>query len=181
MCINHPVENISIDEVEEFIHELNVLSGSASSKIQDQLKELIPDHMPGNIYDLPSDFQREYVMKNQGQANKDYFDRDDDSQIANYAWYHTNSASPNYPKGSTQPVATKLPRIINGQPIYDLQGNVYEYIKDKLRQIPGTIDFIRGMHGGSWQNRDLKSTAAFPTTTDEKTNDQGFRLVRTRP
>lgn len=192
MQSDHPVDSVSWINFDEFIHSLNILSASPDPKIQLLLTTLLPGHQKGDYYDLPTEAQWEYVMRACGQANGKYFDRNDFSEVPDYAWTHENS------DGHTHAVATKKARIVEGQAFFDMEGNVWEWVKDTgtaspNEGLPGGKDPLVNngkdshvVRGGSYFNsanhssssrRDAFNGATHANTTDRST---GGRLVRTR-
>ncbi len=183
---NHPVENVRWTEVKEFIDGLNLLSSQGDVKTQELLEQIFPEHQQGDIYDLPTEAQWEFVMRDRGNANKKYFDRDDEAELSKYAWYKANSGD------QTHAVATRFARMIDGKPFYDLEGNVSEWIKDSWNggsKLPGGNDplgkagIYRAVRSSSSFDdaQDLRSGARFSNESSDRNNQKGFRLVRTRP
>ncbi len=187
MIANHPVESVSWFEVAEFIDGLNILSKTGDTKIQNLLDILIPGHMKSDVYDFPMEAQWEFVMRDRGNANKKYFDRDDRADVPTYGWSSENSAD------KIHEVAALQPRLIEGQPFYDLEGNVWEYNKDswdRRTKLPGgkdplgTIGSYRITRGGSWwcyPSLCMRSGYRNSYPPDKFNFDLGFRLVRYRP
>jgi formylglycine-generating enzyme required for sulfatase activity len=178
----HPVESASIELIQVFIRGLNRLSKSEDPIVQKKLLELIPSHQKGDIYDLPTADQWDLVYKNRGNNNKEFFDRDDNTELQNYAWLKENS---NF---ETHAVGTKLPRIIADKPIYSLEGNVTEWTKDfrgpdKIFTGPDqpgdTTPGYRVQRGGSWIT-ETNNSDNFYTTGQFGNAYEGFRLVSTR-
>ena len=191
---NHPVEQVSYVDIQEFIDGLNRLSNSSDAKTQELLIKLMPGHKKGDHYDLPTQAQWMFVRLDRGHATKTYFDRDDQAELPNYAWFEINSGD------QTHAVATLLPRLIDGKPFYDLEGNVSEWNKDwrdnwhegrveigKDPQGPPVGDF-RIYRGGHWNinawytsvwqlNCSWCNTAYEPQVSNLTL---GFRLLRTR-
>jgi formylglycine-generating enzyme required for sulfatase activity len=183
MKVKHPVENVSWKVVQEFIDGLNVLSSSNDEKIISLLSELIPGHTKGDFYDFPTEAQWEFIMRDRGNANKKYFDRDDDADLSNYAWFDKNSGK------QTHAVATRNPRVIDGKLFYDLEGNVYEWTKDSrdaVSVLQGGQDPqitkgpFRAIRGGAWNYDALYLRSGYRTfyNPDNHYRDLGFRLVR---
>ncbi len=170
---DHPVEQVSWNDISEFIKKLNNLSKLDDPETINLLKKLIPDHQKNDVYDLPSYEQWEFVMRDRGKANSKYFDKSDSSDLSKYGWYFEHE---------TQRVAQLMPRMIDGgngirQPFFDLEGNVWEWNKRDS-------DFfspVRSYRGGSYDSyadylRSGISNNNLPTFFDSTV---GFRLVRT--
>jgi formylglycine-generating enzyme required for sulfatase activity len=191
---NHPIEQVSWDEVKEFIDKLNDLSKSNDEKVQALLQDLFPGHQKSDQYDFPTEAQWEYVKRNLGKSNMIYFDRDmkDIDHLKKYANFSENSMSAEYPDGSTEAVEERLPRIIDGKTFYGLEGNVWEWLKDTWdgsSALPGGVDPIgitgseHVVIGGSWCSLGLflRSGHRGIKLSNDKSYTVGFRLVRTRP
>lgn len=136
--VNNPVESVSWENVTAFIDKLNNLSKSGDAEIQKKIASTIVGHQKGDIYALPSDEQWEFVLRNRGNANKDFFDRDDHSEITQYAWVKENS------NDHPHEVGLKLPRIVDGNPFYDLEGNVYEFTSSFIEDGKTQFAIVRG-------------------------------------
>jgi formylglycine-generating enzyme required for sulfatase activity len=185
---DHPVGNISWYEALEFIENLNRLSTTGDAQMQNHLKSIIFGHQKGDIYDLPTEAQWEFVLRDRGNANKKYSDRDDPQELQKYAWF-----SDGYKDTDTHPVATKQPRLVdNGLEFYDFEGNVWEWTKDQwdaTTALPGGKDPLgtsgdyRVLRGGSAHDRDhnLATGSRFFQTPDSNFLSSGLRLIRTRP
>jgi formylglycine-generating enzyme len=182
---DHPVEQVTWKDVQEFLVGLNKLSNSGDAKDQVLLGMLIPEHKKGDVYDLPTEAQWEFVMRDRGNLNKKHFDRDDAAELPNYAWYDVNSGH------QTHAIATKKPRMIDGKPIFDMEGNVWEWNKDLYgMHLKGGSDpqgsangSYRVIRGGGWgaDAQSLRSGLRFDYGPANRKNFVGFRLVRTRP
>jgi formylglycine-generating enzyme required for sulfatase activity len=109
-----PVEQVSWDEVQEFIRRLNEKEGTVK-------------------YRLPTEAEWEYAAR--AGASSRYFFGDDESQAEHYAWYRGNSNQPCerplfletkdnlFPCWGTRPVGQKKP---NPWGLHDMPGNVWE-------------------------------------------------------
>ncbi len=89
----------------------------------------------------------------------------DERVIAGYADGFTNTA----PVGSFEP---------NKLGMYDISGNVFEWIQDSYRE-DGDLD-LGVVRGGSWatfQAKDLRSWSRFPISKYMRDNQYGFRVV----
>jgi formylglycine-generating enzyme required for sulfatase activity len=95
-----PVEQVSWDDVQEFIKKLNEKEGT-------------------DKYRLPSEAEWEYACR-AGTATR-YSLGDDESKLGDYAWYADNS------DWKTHPVGQKKP---NPWGLYDMHGNVWEWVQD---------------------------------------------------
>jgi formylglycine-generating enzyme required for sulfatase activity len=119
-----PVQQVSWDDVQEFIRKLNDKEGT-------------------NKYRLPSEAEWEYAYR--GGSSTRYSFGDDESKLSDYAWYSENSGS-RLPKkgdylgydkddwssnkwyGKTHPVGKLKP---NPWGLYDIHGNVWEWVQDR--------------------------------------------------
>jgi formylglycine-generating enzyme required for sulfatase activity len=181
---DHPVEQVSYNDVQDFILGLNKLSNSAEIKTQEMLQKLIPDHKKGDVYDLPTEAQWEFVMRDKGNADGMFFDRNDESEILDHAWVSENS------NRETHAVATRKPRAVEGKPFYDLEGNVSEWVKDSLdgftNPLPGGVDPItttgkyRVLRGSNWKApaSRMRSGIRSADNPDSRFGSHGFRLIR---
>jgi formylglycine-generating enzyme required for sulfatase activity len=187
MALDNPVENVSWVEVKNFIDKLNHVSKNGDFETQQEIAKVISDHRPGDTYDLPTDAQWEFVMRNRGAMKHKFFDREDDKEILKYAWLYQNSEK------RTHPVASLLPRLIDGKLFYDFEGNVYEWTKDagsSQRELIGGIDPValpndnvnksKIARGASWsilmQQASSSHRQSFLGTA--KSWHIGFRMIR---
>lgn len=98
---NLPVEQVSWDDVQEFIKKLSEMERT-------------------DKYHLPSEAEWEYSCR-AGTTTR-YFFGDDESKLGNYTWYDKNSGSKTHPVGQKQP---------NPFGLYDMHGNVWEWVQDR--------------------------------------------------
>jgi|GEM_PF-5108251 Uncharacterized conserved protein len=162
MSPDNPVDRFDQKMLNQFLLKLNELSLSSNPKDQAFLRSIIPDHQEYDIYNLPSNQQWEYMRTNMGQTYKKFFDRETDEELALYAWKrHEDSLE-------IRPVAMLQPRLINGKPFFDIEGNALEFTttKDGNDQ-----NIVRGLTQISSQTV-MPISSAFPNV--------GFRLIRLR-
>ncbi|MFA4957838.1 MAG: formylglycine-generating enzyme family protein [Candidatus Methanoperedens sp.] len=164
-----PVEQVSWNDVQEFIKKLNEKEGS-------------------NKYRLPSEAEWEYAAR-AGTTTRYSFGNDDSilgTKIGDYAWYNENS------EGKTHEVGQKLP---NPWGLYDMHGNVFEFVQDNWHEnyndapTDGTSWLSedvsnRGVRSGDWSDnaRDSRSASrgSFNPVTDRPPR-LGFRLLMDAP
>ena len=100
-CDDCPVENVSWKEIKKYIKKLNK---KASKK-----------------YRFPTEAEWEYAARSGGKEEQ-WAGLDDEMSIADYAWFEETSDA-----FETHPVGKKTP---NGLGIYDMSGNVSEFVWD---------------------------------------------------
>ena len=98
--LNRPVEQVSWDDCQTFITQLNA--------------------MTGRQFHLPTEAQWEYAARG-GQLSHNYAYAGSNN-CADVAWYRSS-----VPTQATQPVATKAPNELG---LYDMSGNVFEWCND---------------------------------------------------
>lgn len=161
---DHPVYNVSWQDCQEFIAEMN---------------ELDPDFS----YRLPTEAEWEYCCR-AGTHTRYYWGDDLQQRLIQYnAWYEHTAG------GETCPVAHKNP---NSWGLFDMSGNVNEWCQDwshfnydgapsdgSAWETPATSD--RVFRGGSWNTVSVGCRSAFrePGNPDSGSSTIGFRLVRT--
>ena len=104
---SHPAVYISWHDVQVFIGRLNAAAGDS-------------------LYRLPSEAEWEYACR-AGTGTRWSFgdDASDGSGVRDYAWYRVNTSYEG--KYYAHAVGMKLP---NGWGLYDMHGNVYEWVQD---------------------------------------------------
>lgn len=129
----------------------------------------------GTFYRLPTEAEWEYAAK--AGSNDKYFFGNDESKLAEYAWYAENSAQ------STQKVGLKK---ANPWGLYDILGNVMEwtsdqYLPDAYQKRTGNVDpkvpheklYPSSIRGGHYQSpaEDLRTSRRFASTPEWKRID----------
>jgi formylglycine-generating enzyme required for sulfatase activity len=154
-----PVDNVSWDDVREFMRRLNALEGGAT-------------------YRLPTEAEWEYAAR-AGTTGRWSFGNEV-SQLGRYAWYDENAAGQTHPVGQLQP---------NPWGLYDIHGNVWEWVQDWYgKYASGTaIDPAgpssgsdRVYRGGSWRYsaRFCRSAFRYYDAPGFRLDNVGFRLLR---
>lgn len=135
----------------------------------------------GGMYRLPTEAEWEYACRSGGKPERYCGGKEMDS----LAWYDGNSG------GQVHPVGQK---VANGLGIYDMSGNVWEWVSDwydgyyygkSPRENPqGPSDgLFRVERGGSWSNcrESARSANRYVNNPGDRHDDLGFRLARTVP
>jgi len=157
---NHPVEQVSWDDVQKFIAKLN----KASDKY---------------VYRLPTEAEWEFFAR--AGTDTAFSFGDEESKMDEYGWYQGNAGS------KTHAVAEKKPNPFG---LYDIHGNVWEWVNDwygSLDQRPvtdpqgPTAGSYRVLRGGGWYNdaQFLRSAFRGLVSPGVRVVYVGFRLVRT--
>jgi len=157
---NLPVEEVSWNDVQQFIKKLNEKEGT-------------------NKYRLPSEAEWEYAAR-AGTTTR-YSFGDDESKLGDYAWYRANSGSKTHEVGQKKP---------NPWGLYDMHGNVWEWVQDKWHSnyngapTDGSAwegdGSVRVFRGGSWYGsaRGCRSAIRRGFDPADRYSDLGFRLLR---
>ena len=152
-----PVENVSWNDVQEFIKRLNKKTGLH--------------------YRLPTEAEWEYTCRAGTQTA--FFSGKEEKFLSEYAWFNNNSA------GETHPVGTRMP---NQWGIYDMHGNVSEWVEDGVRGYlsrteynpKGSPSSVKAIHrGGSWlyPAKLCRSANRMINDKDFATHIVGFRIA----
>ena len=151
---NNPVENISWDDCQEFIRELNALPEVKAS---------------GLTFRLPTDEEWEYACR--AGSTGDYCKLADGTEITKntlgeVAWYDDNS------EGKTHPVGQKKPNAFG---LYDMHGNVWEWCEDLFE----VGDSRRVARGGSlcYASGDCQASHRDCGNPVNRYDNLGFRLA----
>jgi formylglycine-generating enzyme required for sulfatase activity len=97
---NLPVEQVSWNDVQEFIRKLNKMEGN-------------------DKYRLPTEAQWEYACR--AGSSTMYCFGNDPGRLGEYAWYDENSGNVTHAVGQKKP---------NAWGLYDMYGNVWEWVQD---------------------------------------------------
>lgn len=158
--LNHPVENVNWDDVQDFIRRLNALD-------------------PSYTYRLPTEAEWEYAAR--AGTDTAYPHGNDPASLDTHAWHGRNS------DGRTHAVATRHP---NPQGLFDVGGNVWEWTQDlwhatypsgEVTNPTGpTSGSPRVIRGGGWYSdpEQVRSAARGLDPPSDRGGNLGFRLVR---
>lgn len=161
---NHPVEKVSWEDAQVFIHTLNAAAGDS-------------------LYRLPTEAEWEYAARAGTQTLWSF--GDDVSQFEDYGWWEGNTN-----RESTKDVGMQL---ANPWGLYDIHGNVWEWVQDwygadyyassSSTDPPGPASGTsRVLRGGSFANSDrLFTRSAFRSehkTPLTRNVSAGLRLLR---
>lgn len=159
LCPNHPVENVSWNEVQLFISKLNEREAQYH-------------------YRLPTEAEWEYAARGLTQEEgmklllEDIFPAysfgDDSALLSEFGWFGGNSG------GQTHAIAQKTPNAFG---LYDMHGNVREWTLDVYDD-----NLRRVIRGGSWRVEAQFCRSAYRHRGKPGYHpfhgDIGFRLVR---
>lgn len=164
-CDDCPVEQVSWDDALEFLNKLSKKDGKQQ-------------------YRLPTEAEWEYAARSGGKKEK-CAGTSDKSHLGEYEWYNANSGNKTHPVGQKKP---------NGLGLYDMSGNVWEWVQDKYAEDyyrnsrknnpkgPSSSSTDRVLRGGSWFNLPwfTRASARYGYFPDHRTSFIGFRFVRTK-
>ena len=165
-CDNCPVENVSWDDVQGFLHKLNQQTGKA--------------------YRLPTEAEWEFAARGGNQSKGYKYAGSDD--VGAVAWYDNNYESSKYgSQGTTHPIGTKAANELG---LYDMTGNVWEWCSDwydvdyytsRPRDNPqgASLGSFRVVRGGSWLTppQHCRVVHRNYNTSGYRHRTFGFRLV----
>ena len=173
LCPDHPVEQVSWNDVQTYITELNKTEGLTGC-------QGTPND-PKGCYRLPTEAEWEYAARG-GTITAHSFGN---ANIGDYAWYTVNS--------NRQTHTVKI-KMANPYGLHDMHGNVWEWVQDfYIRDLPGKddplVDFgsTHFFRGGSWSSiewnlRSADRGSLIPNDSNgdpgSRGGDVGFRLVR---
>jgi formylglycine-generating enzyme required for sulfatase activity/predicted Ser/Thr protein kinase len=161
-CPDCPVENVTWNDVQDFIRKLNYLTG-------------------GN-YRMPTEAEWEFAARGGIRSSGTKYSGSDVINSNRAVWYDGNSGSRTHRVGQKQ---------ANELGLYDMSGNVWEwcsdwYGEDLYINSPGTnprgpsAGDYRVLRGGSWSSNALLCRVSYRNNDHPGThsnNTRGFRLV----
>jgi formylglycine-generating enzyme required for sulfatase activity len=160
--LNFPVEQVSWDDVQRFIINLN--------------------RKTGKNYRLPTEAEWEYAARSGGKREK-FAGTNSEFELRRYAWYDSNSGRRSHPVGRKNP---------NELGLYDMTGNVWErvqdiYNKDAYRKHQSNNPMYtesgpcRVERGGSWNSvkESVRASGRRYNAPNGRHGCVGFRLART--
>jgi sulfatase modifying factor 1 len=156
----NPVEDVSWNDVQDFIKELN--------------------QKTGRYYRLPTEAEWEYAARSGGHREK-WAGTNNENELDSYAWNNNNSNRDTHPVGQKRPNALGL---------YDMTGNVWEWVGDwydrsyyseSPRNNPSgpARGGDRVYRGGSYKDRadDLRTMKRENKSNRRSDSSLGFRLA----
>lgn len=158
-CDDCPVENVSWDDIQEFLKRINLQN-------------------PGANYRLPTEAEWEYAARGGKRSTDHLFSGSD--ELAMVAWFQGNSDD------RTQPVGEKKSNELG---LYDMSGNVWEWCSDwdgkyasgnRTNPTGPTSGTYRIVRGGSWNDRESFCRVSYrgSAAPNVRSDGIGFRLVR---
>ena len=118
---------------------------------------------------LPTEAEWEYAAR--GGTQTAWFFGNDEKQLGDYAWYRENSGNVPHPVGMKKP---------NAWGLYDMYGNVAEWVADWFQESSPLTDTHRVLRGGQFINqaRNLRSAFRMGTVPSHRSGGVGFRCAR---
>ena len=121
---NLPVSNMRWLNAEGIIEVLNKYSNSEDPNVQSDLRNMIPQHQPGDIYDLPTVQQIIAVRTDYGHKQKLA-----EKEVKHLYWFRDNSNQDFHEVGELSA------EYVQGHDFYDLAGNVNIFIKNTAAEV----------------------------------------------
>ena len=156
----HPVEDVSWNDIQDFLKELNKKTN--------------------RYFRLPTEAEWEYAARSGGQREK-WAGANNESDLDGIAWHNGNSGRETHPVGQKRPNALGL---------YDMTGNVWEWVGDwfdnsyyeeSTRSNPGGPGrgSDRVFRGGSYKDKskDLRTVKREKESNRDDDDTRGFRLA----
>jgi len=176
---NRPVENVSWQDAVEYCNLLSMMEGLTVCYEADGESVKWPSGLDCKGYRLPTEAEWEYAAR--AEEGTIYSGSNQPEEVA---WFSKNSDS------STHAVKGKKP---NQWGLYDLSGNVYEWVWDEYGTYPAgaqkdpTGPLLDGskrvLRGGSWVNdaRGVRVAYRVRVAPGLRNRIVGFRLARSYP
>lgn len=155
-CDNCPVENVSWNDVQEFISKLNKKTGKT--------------------YRLPTEVEWEYAAKG-GNKSKGY-EYCGSNNVDEVAWHADNSSRKTHPIG--QKKANELGIYDMSGNVWEWCSNLFKVYPRSNVVIDQKTDTWRVFRGGSWYHDSSYCRLTFRAYNNEHDNFNGFRLVLVR-
>ena len=160
---NCPVEQVSWDDIQQYIKKLNKKSGQQ--------------------YRLPNEAEWEYAARS-GSTGKWSFGSEE-SQLGEYAWYYGNSDAKTHGVGQKKPNAFGLYDMHGNvwEWVQDCYNDTYSGAPSDGSAWKTEACGQRVPRGGSWHDAATHTRAAVRTSDDASLRDErlGFRLARIAP
>jgi formylglycine-generating enzyme required for sulfatase activity len=131
----------------------------------------------GFIYRLPKEAEWEYAARAGTQTRFSFGDKED--ELGQYGWFTGNS-------DNSHPVAQLKPNAFG---LYDMHGNVWEWVQDWNSSNPAertdpqgpSLGSNRVLRGGCWYDdaQSARSAGRYYNSPADRSESFGFRLVRT--
>ena len=161
-----PVEQVSWDEVQEFINKLNEREKKRGG---------------GYVYRLPTDAEWEYACRGGATSEAEcsfhfYFDKPTNDLSSEQANFNGNYPKGKAPKGKYLQRTTRVGAYpLNNLGLYDMHGNVRQWCSDLYE--PGVS--LRVLRGGSWflNGEECRSANRSRGGPGVRTLGNGFRLA----
>ncbi len=153
-----PVEFVSWKDVQEFIKRLN-----------EKTTSIVPINKGGakGLYRLPTEAEWEFACKSGGKKEK-WAGANNEADLSSYAWFDINSG------GITHPVGKKKP---NGLGIYDMSGNVWEWVQDVYSQEAYQYHMRENpVHISSGENRVKRGGSCYPNRKVSRCSGRSYYL-----
>ena len=160
-----PVERVSWNSCQDFIEQLNQLTGET--------------------FRLPTEAEWEFAARGGNKSQKYRYSGSSNIQDVAWFWNSIPSQQIGTPGYGTQPVATKAPNELG---LYDMSGNVWEWCQDwygtyssddQINPTGPSWGSFRIFRGGSWSRSSESCRVAYRNYTYPSTSDDtmGFRLA----
>lgn len=171
----HPVENVSWWEANEFIRRLNARTADAP-------------------YRLPTEAEWEYAARGTDGRHYPWGNTFEASRLNfcdRYCTYSWNDKLANDGHQGTAPVGSYASGV-SPFGVHDMIGNVWEWVQDRYGQYGSALaedpagpasGAYRVMRGGSWDNNPglCRAATRLHVSPEHRFDFAGFRIVRTQP